>query len=164
MKVDVSVEVIQEVEMDLPFDVDDLLTKAIMAAASYEGCETVDVAVTIVDDETIRELNRTYRNKDASTDVLSFAMNESIEDEPDIVYDDLEDEIEEQPLGDIVISLPTAIRQAEEYGHSLERELAFLAIHGFLHLLGYDHMNEEDEKEMFSRQRAILEQIGLTRG
>nr|WP_282198013.1 rRNA maturation RNase YbeY [Collibacillus ludicampi] len=164
MKVDVSVEVIQEVEMDLPVDVDDLLTKAIMAAASYEGCETVDVAVTIVDDETIRELNRTYRNKDASTDVLSFAMNESIEDEPDIVYDDLEDEIEEQPLGDIVISLPTAIRQAEEYGHSLERELAFLAIHGFLHLLGYDHMNEEDEKEMFSRQRAILEQIGLTRG
>ncbi|GIM44754.1 endoribonuclease YbeY [Collibacillus ludicampi] len=161
---DVSVEVIQEVEMDLPVDVDDLLTKAIMAAASYEGCETVDVAVTIVDDETIRELNRTYRNKDASTDVLSFAMNESIEDEPDIVYDDLEDEIEEQPLGDIVISLPTAIRQAEEYGHSLERELAFLAIHGFLHLLGYDHMNEEDEKEMFSRQRAILEQIGLTRG
>ncbi|WP_439647759.1 rRNA maturation RNase YbeY [Collibacillus ludicampi] len=150
--------------MDLPVDVDDLLTKAIMAAASYEGCETVDVAVTIVDDETIRELNRTYRNKDASTDVLSFAMNESIEDEPDIVYDDLEDEIEEQPLGDIVISLPTAIRQAEEYGHSLERELAFLAIHGFLHLLGYDHMNEEDEKEMFSRQRAILEQIGLTRG
>jgi probable rRNA maturation factor len=164
MKVDVSVEVIQEVEMELPFDVDALLTKAIMAAANYEGYETADVAITIVDDETIRELNRTYRNKDASTDVLSFAMNESIEDEPDIVYDDLEDEIEEQPLGDIVISLPTAIRQAEEYGHSLERELAFLAIHGFLHLLGYDHMNEEDEKEMFSRQRAILEQIGLTRG
>jgi probable rRNA maturation factor len=158
------VEVIKEVETHLPFDMEALLTKAIAAAAAFEGCEGVEVAVTIVDDERIRELNRTYRNKDASTDVLSFAMNESLEEEPDIRYDDLDEEIEEQLLGDIVISLPTAIRQAEEYGHSLERELAFLVIHGFLHLLGYDHMNEEDEKEMFTRQRAILEQLGISRG
>jgi probable rRNA maturation factor len=90
-------------------------------------------------------------------------MNEPGEGEMEIFLD--ESDLEEFPnmLGDIIISLPKAQEQAEDYGHSLDRELGFLAVHGFLHLLGYDHGSEEEEKEMFSRQEAVLEQIGLTR-
>jgi probable rRNA maturation factor len=159
----VTVEIIEEVDSDFTFDAADLLTRAVLAAAAYERIPAGEVVVSLVDDETIRELNRNYRNKDASTDVLSFALQESDGIEPEIMYGE-EEEAEAEPLGDIVISVPAAIRQAEEYGHSVQRELAFLAVHGFLHLVGYDHMTEEDEKEMFSRQDAILAKIGLTRG
>lgn len=159
----VIVEIVDEVNAAFSFDVAELLTKAVRAAAAFEQIEAGEVIVSLVDDETIRGLNRTYRQKDAPTDVLSFALLESYEEEPDILFGE-EDEVEAEPLGDIVISVPTAIRQAEEYGHSVERELAFLAVHGFLHLIGYDHLTEADEQEMFSRQEAILANIGLTRG
>lgn len=159
----VVVEVVDEINTDVAPDVANLLSKAVRAAAAYEQIDAGEVVLSLVDDDTIQELNRTYRKKDVATDVLSFAIQESNDEEPDILFAE-EDETDPEPLGDIVISVPTAIRQAEEYGHSVERELAFLAVHGFLHLIGYDHLNEEEEKEMFARQDAILASIGLTRG
>ncbi|WP_400164185.1 rRNA maturation RNase YbeY [Brevibacillus sp. TJ4] len=140
----------------------ELMIRCIQAAAQREEVEG-EVVVTLVNNERIHELNRDYRGVDRPTDVLSFAMNESGEGEMDIYID--ESELADYPnmLGDIIISLPKAQEQAEEYGHSLERELGFLAVHGFLHLLGYDHGTAEEEKEMFSRQEEVLAQIGLTR-
>ena len=91
------------------------------------------------------------------TDVISFALEE---DEPDI---DMSEFDIPRVLGDIIICTDVAQEQSESYGHSFERELGFLALHGFLHLLGYDHMNDNDEKEMFGRQDAILNEFGLTR-
>jgi len=161
---DVLVEIIDEQEAQLPFDIEALLTRAIQAAARYEDVEAGEVAVTLVDDARIQELNRDYRGKDQPTDVLSFAMEEeSAEGEPEIFFDE-EDGEPLTMLGDIIISVPTAERQAAEYGHSIEREVAFLAVHGFLHLIGYDHMTEEEEHEMFARQEAILDAAGFTRG
>jgi probable rRNA maturation factor len=160
----VLVEILDEHGETFDFDLQKTLTDVIQAAARHEEIEAGEVVISLVDDETIQELNRTYRQKDQPTDVLSFAMRESTGDEPDIFYETEEDAESDNMLGDIIISVPTAMRQAGEYGHSLQREMAFLAVHGFLHLLGYDHMTEEEEKEMFSRQETILESVGLTRG
>lgn len=117
-----------------------------------------EISITFVTNESIQEINREYRQKDYPTDVISFAMEELGEGEVEVVGADMP-----RILGDIIISIPKAKEQAEEYGHSFMRELSFLAVHGFLHLLGYDHENEEDEKEMFSLQREILEEYGLKR-
>jgi probable rRNA maturation factor len=97
---------------------------------------------------------------DQPTDVLSFAMQDIAEDELEIIY---ENEVEIEPLGDIIISIPRAIAQSEDYGHSVEREIGFLFVHGFLHLIGYDHENETAEAEMFAKQENILQLAGLTR-
>jgi probable rRNA maturation factor len=146
------------------------LEALLMASGEAEGIQEGEVALTFVDDETIHQLNQQYRGIDRATDVLSFAMNETTEDEVDISFDDLEavDEAGEpcevpELLGDIIISVPTAKRQSEEYNHSLEREIGFLFVHGFLHLIGYDHGDTEAEKVMFSKQEAILLRVGLTR-
>jgi probable rRNA maturation factor len=117
-----------------------------------------EISITFVTNESIQEINREYRQKDYPTDVISFAMEELGEGEVEVVGVDMP-----RILGDIIISIPKAKEQAEEYGHSFMRELSFLAVHGFLHLLGYDHETEEDEKEMFSLQREILEEYGLKR-
>jgi len=161
----VLVEIVDEFGEEYSFDIEAVLTKAIRAAARHEEIEGGEVVVSLVDDVRIQELNRDYRGKDQPTDVLSFAMEEEIEEgEPEIRFAE-EDEVDDLfMLGDVLISIPTAKRQADEYGHSLERELAFLAVHGFLHLIGYDHMTEEEEKEMFARQEAILLAAGFTRG
>lgn len=109
-----------------------------------------EVSVTICDDESIHALNKEYRGKDKATDVLSFPMLEF--DTPDVTT----------LLGDIVISVDTAEKQADEYGNTLERELCFLSVHSSLHLLGYDHeTSEEDEKYMIAKQKEILEKAGL---
>ncbi len=109
-----------------------------------------EVSVTICDDSYIHELNREYRGKDKPTDVLSFPMLEF--NTPDVMT----------LLGDIIISVDTATKQAEEYGNTLERELCFLAVHSSLHLLGYDHeTSEEDERYMISKQKEILGKAGL---
>ena len=109
--------------------------------------------VTIVDNETIHKINREYRNVDRPTDVISFAfMDEEINPDSDFIN-----------LGEIYISLDKAHEQAEEYGHSFLRELSFLTCHGLLHLLGYDHMEKEDEKEMFSLQDKILDSLNIKR-
>lgn len=119
--------------------------------------EDAELSITFVDKSEIQEINKMYRDKDKVTDVISFALEE---DEP---YIDMSEFNIPRVLGDIIICTDVAQEQSESYGHSFERELGFLALHGFLHLLGYDHMNEEDEKEMFGRQDAILNAYGLTR-
>lgn len=116
-----------------------------------------ELSVTFVDKDEIQNINKIYKDKDKVTDVISFALEE---DEPDIEFNELDIP---RVLGDIIICTDVAKEQAENYGHSFERELGFLALHGFLHLLGYDHMNKEDEKEMFGRQDDILNAYGLTR-
>lgn len=128
-------------------------------AARQEGVEDgTELSVTFTDNEGIRAINRDYRGKDQPTDVISFALEEMGEGEIEITGAEIP-----RVLGDIIISVPRAKEQAEEYGHSFERELGFLAVHGFLHLLGYDHMTKEDETEMFGRQNEILDRYGLKR-
>lgn len=128
------------------------------AAENEKIQEGTEISVTFVNDERIHELNRTYRGIDRPTDVLSFALQEENEAEPKITGQEVP-----QTLGDIVISIPKAKEQAESYNHSFMRELGFLAVHGFLHLCGYDHMTEADERKMFSRQKELLESYGLQR-
>lgn len=116
--------------------------------------DDVEVSCVLVDDERIHEINREYRHIDRSTDVISFAMEDN-----DQFY------VEGMPrtLGDIFISVDHAKKQAEEYGHSLRREMCFLFTHGILHLLGYDHMTDEQEKEMFGLQDKILGALSIER-
>lgn len=136
-----------------------LVQELLFLAADKEGVsEGTEVSVTFVDNERIKEINREYRDKDQPTDVISFAMEEMGEGEIAIIGEDIP-----KVLGDIIISIPRAKEQAKDYGHSFARELGFLAVHGFLHLLGYDHMTKEDEEKMFSRQKEILEAYGLER-
>ncbi|MFI8575243.1 rRNA maturation RNase YbeY [Rossellomorea aquimaris] len=129
------------------------------AAKKEEVEDDSEVSVTFVTNERIQEINREYRKKDQPTDVISFALEELGEDEVEIVGGQIP-----RVLGDIIISIDRAKEQAEEYNHSFSRELGFLALHGFLHLLGYDHMEEMDEKKMFQRQKDILDEYGLKRG
>ncbi|MBW4080133.1 rRNA maturation RNase YbeY [Paenibacillus sp. S150] len=143
-----------------------LLESILQMAGEAEGIRKGEVDLTFVNNERIHELNLEYRGIDRATDVLSFAMNETGEDEPEIIYA-LEDNGEQEDvpyvLGDIIISVPRAQEQALEYGHSLERELGFLFVHGFLHLLGYDHQDAASEAEMMSKQENVLVRAGLTR-
>ncbi len=134
-----------------------LIERVLQALAAQEGIVDSEVAVTLVDEDQIRALNRDYRGLDQATDVLSFAMNEG--DEDDFV------EIDEAVnlLGDIIISLPHVYAQAEEYGHTPERELAFLVVHGFLHLIGEDHETDEAADQMFAKQEALLTKLNITR-
>jgi len=135
----------------------DLVRKTVDTCMNAESLPyDCEVSVTLVDDEEIGVLNREYRGIDTPTDVLSFAMLEG-EDVVDV------NEEGEAILGDIIISAERALRQAEEYGHSFAREVAYLALHGTLHLLGYDHMDEEDKKVMRKREEEILEILGLKR-
>lgn len=128
------------------------------AVAHLHGLDDMtEVDITIVDDEEIHILNREYRNVDRPTDVLSFALDEGEEDEPELI-----DGPEEHLLGDIIISAETAQRQGEEFGHGLEREIVYLAVHGLLHLLGYDHMTDEDKKIMRAKEEEALREIRLS--
>ena len=122
-------------------------------AANKQQVKDVVFNIIIVDNEYIHHLNKTYRGVDRPTDVISFALEDNGACETEFG----------RILGDIYISIDQARIQAKEYGHSLKRELAFLSIHGFLHLLGYDHMTEEEEKEMFGRQEWILNEYGIKR-
>lgn len=141
------------------------LEQLLAIAGVAEEVTSGEVALTFVDDEEIQALNKAYRDKDKPTDVLSFPQWEDNDEEMTIVYD--EDDAPEEDaemIGDIVISLQTAKRQAEEFGHSLEREVCFLFVHGFLHLLGYDHEEgDAEEAEMFAKQDQILQKAGISR-
>ncbi|BCG60293.1 rRNA maturation RNase YbeY [Paenibacillus sp. URB8-2] len=152
-------------EMEIDDRLISLLEDILKKAGKLEGVGSGEVDLTFVDNERIHELNREYRGIDRPTDVLSFALNESGEDEPEIIYEVDEEESEGIPdmLGDIIISVTRAKEQADDYGHSLERELGFLFVHGFLHLLGYDHQDEASEAEMMGKQEQVLSQVGLTR-
>ena len=122
-------------------------------ALKYLDLKNVEFNVIIIDNPRIHEMNKNYRGVDRETDVITFAL----EDHKDIEFEDV------RLLGDIYISIDKAEAQAIEYGHSLKREISFLTIHGLLHLLGYDHMNEKDEKVMFDLQDKILDSYGIKR-
>lgn len=122
---------------------------------AYEGySDDYEVSLSFVTNDEIKELNNNFRGIDKVTDVLSFPM--LTDDEFDIEY-------EEESLGDIVISVERASEQAEEYGHSLEREICFLVCHSMFHLLGYDHMEEDEAKDMHAREEAVLQKLSITR-
>jgi probable rRNA maturation factor len=121
------------------------------------------VSILLVENEEIQRINREYRNKDCVTDVLSFPMLEMKDGKFAVKPDELDMEDGKLFLGDIVVSVPKAIEQANEYGHKNERELAFLTLHGLMHLLGYDHESPPDSEIMEKKQEQILSDIGLTR-
>ncbi len=134
-------------------DLQALAERVVQEVLAAEGvAKEVEVSVVFVDDEYIRRLNRQYRGVDFPTDVLSFAM---LEGEP------LAGKEEELILGDVVVSLPAAQRQSAEYGHSLAREVAYLIVHGMLHLLGYDHQTAEQKQVMRTKEEAVLEKLNL---
>ncbi|ANF97734.1 rRNA maturation RNase YbeY [Paenibacillus bovis] len=157
----------EQTEYEITGELISLLEQILQKAGEQEAVQEGEVALTFVDDETIHQLNKEYRNIDRPTDVLSFAMHESLDDEMEINYgtDQIagSEQLPGDMLGDIIISIPRAIAQSEDYGHSVEREIGFLFVHGFLHLLGYDHQDDASEAEMMGKQEAVLEQIGLTR-
>ncbi len=128
--------------------------KVLLYAMKKEKLTNTCFDVIIVDNEYIHELNKNYRNIDRETDVITFAL-----DDDDTVINNSGVHI----LGDIYISIDRAHSQAEDYGHSFLREICFLAVHGFYHLLGYDHMTKEDEKVMFGKQEEVLLDNGITR-
>ena len=145
----------QQSALPFPEEYAALIRKTVETALSFFDVAHPSVTIAIVDDERIHELNLRYRGIDRPTDVLSFAAREGMQ---------LAQPGKGEYLGDIAISLPTARRQGEEYGHGIRRELAFLTAHGMLHLLGYDHMTPEDEREMFALQEEIMTKMGLPRG
>ena len=158
----------EEGDLQLPLETKELADEVIEAALDYEGCPyeaTVSLLLTMNNE--IQEMNRNFREIDRATDVLSFPMIAYEEagtfdflEEDDSAFDP---ESGELVLGDIVISKERVIAQSEEYGHSIRREYAFLIAHSMLHLMGYDHMEEEERAVMEQKQRDILEQLGITR-
>ncbi len=119
------------------------------------------VEITLTTPEHIREINKEYRNIDKSTDVLSFPMFEKEDLEKGIKNNKFQ---EEDVLGDIVISIQRVKEQAEEYGHSFERELSYMIVHGFYHLMGYDHIKEEDKVQMRKKEKTVLKILNILRG
>lgn len=153
---EIVISSVQE-KMTVTAAMEQMVTLVLEKTAELLGVEPLaEVSVVFADDDYIHELNREYRGKDCSTDVLSFALNEG--EEPDVIGGPAE-----TLLGDIVISLDTAARQAEEFGHSLERELAYLTVHGMLHLLGFDHEAEDDKSVMRQKEEQVLSLLGYTR-
>ena len=154
----------QQDKIEITDELFDKIKLSIERSLEYEDfTDDTEISLTFVDNESIRELNLESRGKDSATDVLSFPMLETDEDGTLIIYD--EDIIDGRViLGDIVISAERAVAQAEEYGHSITREMCFLAVHSVLHLLGYDHeRSEEEEKLQFKKQEEILTLLNITR-
>ena len=157
-----------ETDIDLGIPCQQLLERCLEAVMDAEACPfEAQVEVVITDNASIHEVNKEFRGVDAPTDVLSFPM---IEYEEPSDFDWLEEADEyfhpdtgELMLGDMMISAERVIEQAQAYGHSIEREFAFLTVHSLLHLCGYDHMTPEEEQEMIAKQEFILNQLGITR-
>ena len=145
-------EIFNETDKNLTKEVDKVY-ELLEFTLKREKLDNVEFNIIFVDSKTIHEINKTYRNIDRITDVISFAL----EDNKTI-------ELDHRLLGDIYICIERAEEQAKEYGHSFLRELSFLTIHGLLHLLGYDHMEKEDEEIMFKKQEDILNEFGIKRG
>lgn len=145
-------------QMTVTYGLKMLIRRTILETLDFEGMKNdVEVSVTFTDDCGIREMNKKFRQLDKPTDVLSFPLFDYDGEKDEPVFDEFENN-----LGDIVISLERAKAQAEEYGHSFEREVSFLTAHSMLHLLGYDHeKSDEDDKDMRKRQDIIMERLGL---
>lgn len=147
-----EIEVFNETEEDLSKDIMEL-KDFLYKVAKDEKLDNIIYNVIIIDNDRIQKINKEYRGKDMPTDVITFAL----EDDKTFNRTDI------RVLGDIYISIDKVRSQALEYGHSFKRELYFLSIHGFLHLLGYDHMKEEEKKVMFKKQEEVLLRYGIER-
>ncbi|MCI6284653.1 rRNA maturation RNase YbeY [Selenomonas sp.] len=143
-------------ELSFPPEIEENVRAAAEKVGELYGVENGEVSVTLTDNAYIHTLNREYRGIDRPTDVLSFALNES--DEPEVA-----DGPDVNVLGDLIISVERAKEQAADYGHSVKREIAFLTVHGMLHLLGYDHMEEAERLEMENEQRYVMKKLGIPR-
>ena len=157
-------EIMISAEVEVSAGVEEQLNKVIVAALDAQGVTLAcEINILLTDDEGIKRINNTMRGKDVPTDVLSFPMFEIPEGcVPGIGCSDPDSGL--VPLGDMCISMERAAAQAEEFGHSVEREMAYLAVHSVLHLLGYDHMDEGEQKaRMRAREEAILGSLGITR-
>lgn len=152
-----QVEILNETEIRLADDLQELIVKATDKVLEYEDFDVEgEVSVLFVDDARMKALNAEYRGKDEVTDVLSFPQYESIKDDgvsDPFIY-----------LGDVVISLEQAKRQAEEFGHTLEREIVYLTVHSMLHLFGYDHMTDEEKTEMRAKEKSVLSSLRIFKG
>ena len=138
-------------DIEITEEIKNLIEKSISAVLKVENLdENVEVSVSFVGDDEIRDLNREYRGVDKSTDVLSFPMDDEFI-------------IDNRILGDVIINTRRVMEQAEELGHSNERELSYLTVHSILHLLGYDHMEDEDKKEMREREKLAMKEISIYR-
>lgn len=148
-------------QIDQNVEYENLINKVVNECFKTEGLDKLKlyISITLTVPEVIKEANKKYRNIDKATDVLSFPMFEREELETLIKNNyDVED-----VLGDLIISIPRVKEQAIEYGHSFERELAYMVVHGFYHLMGYDHMEEDDKKEMRQKEDEVLNKLGITR-
>ena len=143
-------------ELTFPQDYIDNVKAAAEMVGKLYGVENGEVSVTLTNNAYIHTLNKQYRQIDRPTDVLYFALNES--EEPAV-----DGGLDVNVLGDLIISVERAEEQAADYGHRVRREMAFLTVHGMLHLLGYDHMEEEERAEMEAEQRFVMEKLGIPR-
>ena len=150
----------QEIEKNLEYE--NIVKKVFEECFKEEKMEEskLYITVTFTNPENIRKINKEYRNIDYATDVLSFPMFEKKELEEKINKKDFE---HQDILGDIIISIEKVKEQAEEYGHSFERELSYMLVHGFYHLIGYDHIEENDKKEMRKKEENVLEKLKILR-
>ena len=138
-------------DIEITEEIKNLIEKSIAAVLKVENLdENVEVSVSFVGDEEIRDLNRDYRGVDKSTDVLSFPMDDEFI-------------IDNRILGDVIINTRRVMEQAEELGQSEERELSYLTVHSILHLLGYDHMEDEDKREMREREKLAMKELSIYR-
>lgn len=133
-----------------------LINKCIIESLNLENfTQNVEISLSIVNNEEIKKINNLYRNINKETDVLSFPLLDD--------FQNIKDNTHPIPLGDIIISIEKAITQANEYNHSLKREICFLTVHSMLHLLGYDHMEKTEEEIMFKKQDIILDKLNINR-
>lgn len=159
----------EETEVSFDFDHKTLANEVITAACDAEKCPyEAEVNLTLVDNDSIHEINREYRQIDRPTDVLSFPMQTyeapaDFSHAEDCVEDNFNPDTGELLLGDIILSVDKVREQAAAYGHSEKREFAFLLLHSMLHLFGYDHETEPEREAMETRQRSILDELGITR-
>lgn len=168
-----TINIEYETDKELKLDYENIINRVINEAVDYAKCPyEAEVNVTLIDNDEIKEINAEYRNINNPTDVLSFPMlNFALPGDFDGISDELENDVEdyfnpdsgELMLGDIVVSVEKVVEQAEKYGHSQERELAFLVAHSMMHLFGYDHMEPDEAAVMESKQREILDNLGITR-
>lgn len=159
-----DLEIYDNTQTGVPAEQIELVKNVLNYAGKYiKLADNTEMSVTFVNNDEIQKINNDYRGVNRATDVISFAIeDEADNDFPVILDDELAAEIP-QNIGDIFVSIDKVGEQAEFLGHSFERELGFLVVHGFLHLNGYDHMEPEDEAVMFPLQRKILDEYGLTR-